>query len=379
MAHFISILNEITIAGNPLWRLLLFFILILLSLVVGKLSRIALHRAAHSPAESRTWMTVLLGALEGPAMLLAFAFGMGLATHAQVLLLPQALQAIMETAVRVLWAVGLGYTCYRATEVVDYFLGRMAAATSSRVNDMLVPLVGRTVRILILVLVVAQVFQAISDQPLTSVLAGLGVGGLAIALAGQDTIKNFFGSLVIVADKPFEIGDRIEVDGHDGSVESVGFRSTRIRTLEGAQVTVPNSEMVSKSIRNLGRRPFVRRVATISITYDTPPAKVAEALAILRELLDGHEGMRPELPPRVFFNEFANSALNLLMIYWYHPLDYWAYMAYSERLNLEILKRFNAAGISFAFPTQTVHVASMVGPTLGLPGGTEATLPGLGT
>jgi len=121
-------------------------------------------------------------------------------------------------------------------------------------------------------------------------------------------------------------------------------------------VTVPNSEMVNKAVRNVGKRPFIRRVANITITYDTPPEKVRRAVAILEELLSDHEGRHPDFPPRVFFNEFNDWSLNLLMIYWYHPPDYWDYLAFTHRLNLEILERFNAEGIAFAFPTQTLHV-----------------------
>jgi len=221
---------------------------------------------------------------------------------------------------------------------------------------MLMPLVGKTIRFTIAVLVILQVADSLSDKPITSILAGLGVGGLAVALAGQDTIKNVFGSLVIVADKPFEIGDRIVFDGYDGPVESVGFRSTKIRTLTGHLVTIPNSELVNKSVENIGKRPHIRRLANITITYDTPPEKVQQAVEIIKEVLDNHEGMDPEYPPRVYFNEFNDWSLNILVIYWYHPPDYWAYLAFTERVNHEILRRLNEEGIEFAFPTQTVHV-----------------------
>jgi len=212
------------------------------------------------------------------------------------------------------------------------------------------------------VLVIVQIFQTVSDRPLTSIIAGLGVGGLAVALAGQDTIRNFFGSLVIVGDKPFEIGDRIVVEGYDGPVESVGFRSTRIRTLEGYLVTIPNAEMVNKVVCNIGKRPHIRHMANITVTYDTPPEKVDLAVAILKEILHDHEGMHPDFPPRVFFSGFNDCSLSILMIYWYHPPDYWSYMAFTEKVNGEILKRFNDEGIEFAFPTQTIYIAGQDAP-----------------
>ena len=225
-------------------------------------------------------------------------------------------------------------------------------------DDVLAPLVGKSIRITVFVLALLNVAQQVSGKSITTILAGLGVGALAIALAGQDTIKNFFGSLVILLDKPFEIGERIVVDNYDGPVESIGFRSTRIRTLTGHQIIVPNSEMVNKTVQNIGRRPYIRRLANITITYDTPPEKVERALDIIKEILKNHEGINPEFPPRVFFNGFNDSSLNILMLYWYFPPEYWKYLQFSEHVNMQILERFNAEGIDFAFPTQTIYLAN---------------------
>ena len=116
-------------------------------------------------------------------------------------------------------------------------------------------------------------------------------------------------------------------------------------------------ELANKTIQNIGQRPCIRRVFNIGVTYDTPPDKVQQAIAIIKELLENHEGMKPDFPPRVYFDGFKDFSLNILAIYWYHPPEYWDYMAFSEKLNLEILRRFNEAGIAFAFPTQTLHIA----------------------
>jgi len=351
-------MTDTAFAGNEVWRWVTFFVAILLSLIIGRLARFLLVRASERMlSRKREWTAVLLKALSRPAVMLAFAVVAFLVVRAGVLVLPEVLASAFETATRVLLAVAVGYSIYSMVDVVDHQLGRVAARTQSKVDDMLVPLVGKSIRITILVLVVLQVVQAISTKPITSILAGLGVGGLAVALAGQDTIKNFFGSMVIVADKPFEIGDRIIVDGHDGPVETVGFRSTKLRTLDGHLVTVPNAEMVNKTIQNIGKRPFIKHVANIGITYDTPPDKVDEALSIVRELLKDHEGMDPEFPPRVYFNAFNDWSLNILVILWYHPPAYWDYMAFIENFNRQLLRRFNDAEISFAFPSQTVYLS----------------------
>jgi MscS family membrane protein len=186
---------------------------------------------------------------------------------------------------------------------------------------------------------------------------GLGVGGLAVALAAQETIRNFFGSLIIFTDKPFEVGERVVVDTFDGVVEEIGFRSSRIRTLTGHLVTIPNGELANKSIENIGKRPHIRRLMNISITYDTPAEKIEEAVEIAKRLLDNHEGMDEKFPPKVFFNDYGNFHLNILVLYWYHPADYWKYMEFSEKFNLQLFKEYEKAGIEFAFPTSTVYVA----------------------
>ena len=136
--------------------------------------------------------------------------------------------------------------------------------------------------------------QSLSDKPVSALLAGLGLGGLAFALAAQDTIKNLFGSLVIFTDKPFGLGDRINYDGHDGVIEEVGLRSTRLRRLDGHQVTIPNGELANKSIHNIAKRPFIRRIFTLGVTYDTTPEKVSRAKEILEDILKDHEGMDPK-------------------------------------------------------------------------------------
>ncbi len=351
-----SDLLNYTIAGNEVWRLLTFFVVILFSLMIGKLIRISLgQRAGGVDEEKRGWLAVLLRALRAPTMLVSVSFGLWLIESSQTLSLGPATD-IFVTCCVVIRSIAIGYVFYSLTALIDYGLLQMASRTETRVDDLLVPLVGKSVRAVISVVIVAQVIQYISQKPLTSIVAGLGVGGLAVALAAQDTLKNFFGSLVIIGDKPFEIGDRIEIDGHDGSVETVGFRSTKVRRLDGHLVTVPNSEIINKAIRNVSARPYIKRVANITVTYDTSPEKIQRAIDIIKEILNEHEGMDAEFPPRVYFSDFNDWALNILVIYWYHPAEYWDYLAFSERVNFQILERFNAEGIEFAFPSQSLYL-----------------------
>ena len=191
----------------------------------------------------------------------------------------------------------------------------------------------------------------------STLLAGLGVGGLAVALAAQDTLKNLLGSIMILLDKPYNVGQRIVAKGHDGVVEEIGLRSTRIRLLTGHQTTIPNDEMAKIDIENIGQRPHIRRLTNIGITYDTPPEKIERAVDIILKILDNHEGMDLDFPPRAYFNEYHPYSLNILVLYWYHPADYWGYMEFSQRVNLQIAREFHNEGIKFAFPTSTTYLS----------------------
>lgn len=356
MEQFKQYLVGTQIAGNEIWRVGALFLAVLAAFVAGKVGRGALLAAARRAEERGAgFAAVVLGACASFVTFVAFAIGLkaGLA----FLLMNEAVSKLAGTVGSVVMVCAITWAVYCLVDVVDYWLAQLTRKTRSRMDDMLAPLVRKSLRVTIVVLGLLQVATTLSDKPVTSLLAGLGVGGLAIALAAQDSIKNFFGSLIIFADKPFELGDRIVVGGHDGPVEEVGFRSTRIRTLDGHLVTIPNGELANQMIQNIGKRPYIKRTANITITYDTPPEKVRRAVEIIRELLRDHEGMQPGFPARVYFNEFNSASLNILVIYWYHPPDYWKYLAFSAYFNTELLRRFNEEGIEFAFPTQTLYLA----------------------
>ncbi len=191
--------------------------------------------------------------------------------------------------------------------------------------------------------------------PISTLLASAGVGGLAMALAAQDTLKNFFGTIMLMADKPFRVGERIVTAGYDGVVEDIGLRSTRIRLLNGHQVTIPNDKLATSDIENIGRRPYIRRVANLHIPLRTPRAKLEKAIAVIRESLENHEGMSADFPPRVFFNEFNEDSFNLRVMYWYQPAEYWDYLAFTERLNLKIIGAFEDQQIEFSLPLRITN------------------------
>jgi len=271
--------------------------------------------------------------------------------------LPDAAIGLLKTAVDVLATLAVVLFVYRLLAVLEFELNRMARRKDSKLDRNIIQFIRMTSKILVVVLGAVYILQALTGKPMNAILAGLGIGGLAFALAAQDTLKNLFGSLMIMLDKPFIVGERIVAEGIDGYVEDVGFRSTRIRTFDGHLVTVPNEKMAAGNIENVGSRPSIRRVMNLTITYDTPPDKVEKALEIVRETLRDHEGMHPDYPPKAFFSEFNDTSLNILAYYWYSPPDYWKFMEFSEKVNFRIMRAFEAEGIEFAFPTTTTYLA----------------------
>ena len=352
-------MNHQVVAGNSWGQILLFFVCVFVVWVIARIIKAWTHKLSDSSRESST-RKVFLNSLGKSLPLLGVWAGIKIGVYFIYLGEMGGLaETVVFTGLEVLLVVAVALLVYYLVEVPSSWLTRQTEKTESKFDDMLVPIVRKSLRVTVVLFAVVSIAQSLSDKPISALIAGLGLGGLAFALAAQDTIKNLFGSLVIFSDKPFGLGDRINYDGHDGTIEEVGLRSTRLRRLDGHQVTIPNGELANKSIHNIAKRPFIRRIFTIGVTYDTSPEKVKEAKAILEDILKDHEGLDPkgELLPRVYFSDFSTSSLDFKCMYWYHPPAYWDYMDFSERVNMEILQRFNEAGIEFAFPTQTIHLA----------------------
>ncbi len=306
-------------------------------------------------SEENVRLRMVLEAAIWPIRLLLVT--LALAAVRELLPLSPSWDRMLDTSIAVFSTLALIVFIYRLIELLVYELANFAQREDNLLDQTFVQMMRLIARIMVIVLGAIYLIRAISGKPLSALLAGLGIGGLAVALAAQDTLKNFFGSIMIMLDKPFTVGQRIVAGGHDGTVEEIGFRSTRVRTLTGNLVTVPNEKLATDSIENIGRRPSIRRLANITITYDTPLDKVQKAVEIIREILDNHEGMESDFPPRVYFNEFNADSLNILMVYWYFPPDYWAYLEFTQRVNMEIMRRFEEQGIEFAFPTTTAYLA----------------------
>jgi small-conductance mechanosensitive channel len=188
---------------------------------------------------------------------------------------------------------------------------------------------------------------------ITAILAGVSVGGIAVALAVQNVLGDLFGSLSIILDKPFVIGDFIVVGEYSGTVEHVGLKSTHIRSVSGEQLVFSNSDLLNSRIRNYKRMQERRAVFTLGVTYDTPAEKIEAIPTIVREAVERQEHTRFD---RCHFKSFGDFSLDIETVFFMTIPDYLAFMNAQQAINLELYKRFAAEGIEFAFPTQTLHL-----------------------
>lgn len=248
---------------------------------------------------------------------------------------------------------------FRAIEAICSKLGAMAAKTETTVDDHLVPLARTVLRVGSVIVAFLLIAQS-QGYSITTLVAGLGLGGLAIALAAQDTLANVLGSLAIVGDRPFQVGDWVLVDGYEGTVERVGLRSTRVRTFYDSVVSVPNSKVVNSIVDNMGQRKFRRMKHMLALRYDTDPDKIQAFVDGVRELILKNPAMRHDYF-EIHLNRFADSSVDVL-VYCFFKVPNW-HEELSERHHflLSILRLAKEIGVDFAFPTRTLSLEQDAG------------------
>ncbi|MGD9174086.1 MAG: mechanosensitive ion channel family protein [Desulfobacterales bacterium] len=365
-SRFGAWINTKAFYGITWLKLILCFLLLFIVLLIERMARFFIDRRKKSieaEKEVKPIRHLILESIAKPLSLFIWVYGIYLVLTPLFLHFRKPdgtnlVHTIAHEAADLGTAVALVWFIFKLVSIVDFKLKKYAASTDNAIDDVLAPLAGRTLRVFIVIIGGILIIQNLTGVKIGPLLASLGIGGIAVALAAKESIANLFGTLTILFDKPFQLGERITIDKYDGIVEDVGFRSTRIRTLTGHLVTIPNEKIVSSGVENIGKRPHIRWLTNITITYDTPPNKVEKAVSIINEILDNHEGMHPDFPPRVYFNGFNDWSLNITVIVWYHPADYWAMQDWQQRTCLEILRKFNDEGIDFAFPSRTLYLAN---------------------
>lgn len=231
------------------------------------------------------------------------------------------------------------------------YVGRKVADPSTSSGLMVMSLFGRIVLWSFVLLVILENLGV----NVTTLIASLGVGGIAIGLATQNILSDLFASLSILLDRPFEVGDFIIVGEQLGTVEKIGLKTTRLRSLSGELLVFGNSDLLSSRIRNYANFWERRVVFSFGVRYDTPSEKLRQIPGMVRHIIENTEQTRFD---RAHFKEFGNFSLNFEVVYYVLSPDYLVYMDVQEKINLAIFEAFESAGIGFAFPTQTIHIAS---------------------
>jgi MscS family membrane protein len=339
--------------GNPFWQYLASLIYIVLAFYAAKLLDYFIQRQLRRWAKrSATRLdTLLLELLHGPVRVVAFV--VMLHVGLRLVAWPEWEAGLISNGLKIIVAASLTYV---AIKFVDLLMGvwqqRAESAQEGMLDLHLFPIIRKTIKVFILIVAVLVTSQNLGIN-VTGLLASLSIGGLAVGLAAQDALSNLFGAVAIFADKPFRVGDRIQLDAIDGTVEVIGLRSTRVRNLDGYLVAIPNKNMAAANIINISKRPNIKTVMNLGVTYDCPAQKLERAIQIIEEIY------RPDPKTAdllVSFNKFENSSLNILVVHWWNSTDYKDYLQGFQKLNLALKRRFDDEGIGFAFPSQTVYL-----------------------
>ena len=348
------------------------WIALLASILAGVALGYALRRLlarARRHLQDRGWKayaTVVRG-LASPLYLgiVAVAVGYGLG----FIYLGEALNDLRWTLVRALVLIAVGWTILNLVDLLGDGLRRLTPDGSQELDEMLIPVLVKALRVFLGVLIVTAVLQNLMGVDVTGFLAGLGIAGLALSLAAKESVQNLLGSLTIFLDKPFRVGDVVRFNGSFGIVQTIGLRSTRIRLIDGDMVVQPNMAFVGDKVENLSLRPYIRRELELAIPYETPVEKVEEAVSILESILNEDEVVEQgrfdldEHPPHVSLCSLEESFLQLRAYYWFRieserDSGWFEYLDHCHLVNLRILDRFAEAGIELTYPTRRLFLAS---------------------
>ena len=347
-----EIINS-TFWNNAIWQYLLFFGIIVFSIILGKIfyyiSKGKLRKLA---AKSKTRLDdYFIDIIEEPLVLLIVTAGIW--AGSRFLTLNEAATKFFGDLIKVLVAMTITWFVVRLVDMlIRYYLEPLVEKSESKLDDQILPIMRRSSKIVILLLGFIIVLSNLGYDIL-SVMAGLGIGGLALALAAQDSVKNVIGGISIFLDKPFQIDDYVEINGKAGTVAEVGLRSTRLKTVGGTTYVLPNSKVADAILENFSTRTARRMTTKIGLTYDTSTAKIEEAINIIKTLLQSVEGVnRDDIMIR--FVNFGDFSLDLEIVYWITDMSDWKMIIH--RVNMGIKQHLDEAGIEMAFPTETHYL-----------------------
>ena len=326
-------------------------IALLVWLIVAQLMRRAAER--FSPLSGKVF-----GSLGVPAAWCVFFAGLSWAN--QMVDLPGNADLLLARILYGLFIIIFVWGAMRVVGVCDeFFISKRAKSPNAGMERLVGDLIRRAIKAAVWFIAIIFVVQNVFRLNVTALLTGAGVIGLAIAFAAQNTIANIFGALSIVSDKIFKIGDFIDVGGKRGTVEEVGFRSTKLRSLDGTLWNLPNRVVADAAIENISARRNIKFTFSLNLVYSTTPEQMQKALDILKEIFDAYPGFDNKKSPAKFsFTSFSASSLDIGVIVWFNTCDFMEAQRMKQEINMLILDRFNAAGLSFAYPSVTNYIVS---------------------
>ncbi len=342
-----------TFFENTLQQYLLFFGTIIVAIVIGRIVYYLFkHYLRKLIAKSSTKIDdYLIDIIEEPIVLLIVSVGVWLG--AMFLTLNETGKAFFNNVVVTLLTLTVAWFFVRFFDMlITVYISPMVKESESKLDDQVLPIIRKSVKIVIILLALI-IALANLGYDILSVLAGLGIGGLAIALAAQDAVKNIIGGLTIFWDKPFQLNDWIDVSGKSGSVLEVGLRSTRIKSIGGTHLVVPNSTVVNTMVENYSPRQRRRQVVNIGLLYDTTADDMEKAFAIIETTIKAIEGTDSE-DIMIRFVNFGAYSLDLEIVYWITDHDNWKMIIH--QVNMAIKRNLDDAGIEMAFPTETHYI-----------------------
>lgn len=341
--------NEIW--GNSIQNWIISILIIVAAIVIVKLITLVSKKVL-KPLTDRTKNqldNIIFYSLEPPVKFAIILLGIWIAIHR--LVYPDSFVKVVDNIYRILIVLDITWVFARLfSGLLQVYWGRR----SNGQNNKMLPIIKRTILVVVWIIGLVMALSNVGVN-ISALLGTLGIGGIAFALAAQDTVKNVFGAFTLLTDKPFNIGDTIRFDSIEGTVVDIGIRSTRIMNYDKRIITIPNYKITDSSIINISSEPMRRVVLNLGLTYDTTAEKMKEALEILKALPQKVENVSSS-PSNVVavFTEYSDSALGIMYIYYIQKQG--DILGVTSNMNMEILDSFNKAGLEFAFPTRTIYI-----------------------
>jgi MscS family membrane protein len=264
------------------------------------------------------------------------------------------LKMLINKGFSLMYVYSIFWIILKVIDFIGLILNKRAEATENKMDDQLIPFIIEIAKIITYVFALVIVMGNIFEVNITALATGLGIGGLALAMASKESLENLLGSFTIFFDQPFTVGDIVTVGSVTGVVEKVGFRSTRIRTFDKSLVTVPNKKMIDAELDNLGLRPIRRVKFNIGLTYETAPEQIKAIVTDIQEMINLHEKTNQD--GRVRFQEFGSSSLDIMVMYFVDSPKWEDLINVKEDVNYKIMEIVKKHNSDFAFPSTTVYL-----------------------